>query len=79
MEKPATLTFNVIMIEDPKGGFTSYFKQFPDVISEGDNEDSALTNLIKAFHDVMAYKKQLNGNYMPGKVVEKEVSFEFAQ
>lgn len=49
-----TLSLNVILVNDPvQGGFTAFFKQFPYIIAEGDNEGEAMKNLMNAMHDVV--------------------------
>ena len=75
-----TLSFNAILVQDKNSkGFTAYFKQFPNIIAEGSNENEALTNLFNALHDVFKHKndsestpKQIDHL----KVVERSVNFQ---
>lgn len=83
MESNQTIkfSFNAIMIQDKNyKGFTAYFKQFPNIIAEGENEESAMANLFNALHDVFMHKsdseatpKEKNMN-----VIERSVNFELA-
>lgn len=44
----------VIFVEDKKeGGFTVFFKEIPNVISEGETREEAYHNLILALHDIV--------------------------
>ena len=54
-----TIPVTPIYVEDPKGGFTVFFKEFPNVVSEGDTQDEALFNLQKTMYDVYSYKNTL--------------------
>lgn len=54
-----TIPVTPIYVEDPQGGFTAFFKEFPNVISEGETEEQALWNLQKTMHDVYSYKNTL--------------------
>jgi predicted RNase H-like HicB family nuclease len=55
-----TIPVTPVYVEDPHiGGFTVYFKEFPDVISEGKTQEEALWNLQKAMYDVFKYKNTL--------------------
>ena len=40
-----TIPVTPIYVEDPKGGFTIFFKEFPNVISEGETKEEALDSL----------------------------------
>ncbi len=54
-----SISLNAIMIQDKNdNGFTAYFKQFPNIIAEGENEKDVLRNLFDALHDVFKYKSQ---------------------
>jgi hypothetical protein len=74
-----SFSLDIILVEDPSiGGFTAYFKQFPNIISEGETEDLAIHNLMCAVHDVFNYKGRSRGakHTKPScKVIRK--SFEF--
>ncbi len=55
------IPLTIIMVQDPHSrGYTAYFKQFPDIIAEGDNENEAERNLINAVHDVFVYQNQMD-------------------
>jgi predicted RNase H-like HicB family nuclease len=44
----------IIIIEDEvMGGFTSYLKEAPNVIAQGDTLDEARENLAKTMYDVI--------------------------
>ena len=55
-----TIPVTPIYVEDPQGGFTIFFKEFPNVISEGETEEEALDNLQRTMHDVFSYKNTLS-------------------
>jgi len=63
MEQPNKLsewTLTLVMVQDPKiGGFTAFFKQFPDIITEGETEGDAVTNLMNTIHDVFKYQSEI--------------------
>ena len=49
-----------ILVEDKTvGGFTVYFKEFPEIISQGETMEEALQNIINATFDVFKYKNTL--------------------
>jgi len=54
-----TIPVTPIYVEDPQGGFTVFFKEFSNVISEGGTKDEALDNLQKAMHDIYSHKNTL--------------------
>ena len=73
------IPLNAVLVGDPKiGGFTAYFKQFPDIIAEGETDDEAMKNLTNAVYDVFAFKGHIlpetDSNY---KIIEKTASFSF--
>ena len=37
--------YTVILIEDPHGGYTAYYKEYSNVIAEGDTDQEAIENL----------------------------------
>ena len=52
-----TIPVTPIYVEDEKiGGYTVFFKEFPNIISEGETKEDALDNIIKTVHDVFKYK-----------------------
>lgn len=73
------ISLNAVLIQDEIiGGFTAYFKEFPDILAVGDNEDLAIINLINAFHDVLKYKSESKTS-LPGKksnyITERSINF----
>ena len=49
---------SVILVKDPdSGGYTSYFAQLPNIISEGDSETEAINNLFVLAKDVFQHQK----------------------
>lgn len=62
------LTLTAVLVKDPTdNGYTSYFAQFPNIIAEGDDEDSAIDNLLSLSKAAFAdYQKDLSQ--------EKEIS-----
>lgn len=66
----------VVLVQDPRiGGFTAFFKQFPDVITEGDNEKEAIENLLNAIHDVFEYqsREEMGGIDPSFRVIERPI------
>jgi len=52
-----TLPVTPIYVEDEKiGGYTVFFKEFPNIIAEGETKEDALDNIIRTVHDVFKYK-----------------------
>lgn len=51
-------SLTVILVKDPaSGGYTSFFAQLPNIISEGDNEKEAIANLLILANDVFKHQK----------------------
>jgi predicted RNase H-like HicB family nuclease len=49
-----------IFVEDFRlGGYTIYFKEFPDIISQGETQEEALENIKNTVFDVFKYKNTL--------------------
>jgi len=49
-----------ILFEDKiTGSYTVYFKEFPEIISEGKTMEDALQNIINSIFDVYKYKNTL--------------------
>lgn len=47
-------TEEVIFVEDQKqGGYTVFFKEIPNVVSEGETKEEAFHNLILTLHDIV--------------------------
>ena len=52
-----TIPVTPIYVEDEKiGGYTIFFKEFPDIMSQGETKEDALDNIIRTVHDVFKYK-----------------------
>lgn len=44
----------IVLVPDPNlGGYTSFFKEYSNVISQGETKTEAILNLIGAFYDVI--------------------------
>lgn len=70
-----------ILVEDKKTkGFTAFFKQFPDIITEGDTIKEAITNLVHALSDVINDKSYLaEETCVPTQnTIEKKIEFQCA-
>jgi predicted RNase H-like HicB family nuclease len=80
--EPFNLSLNAIMIQDKNlKGFTAYFKQFPNVIVEGENEKDVMTNLFDALHDVFKYKSESEttpSDFDNLNIIEKSINFKLA-
>ncbi len=50
------LADHIVFVEDKNGGFTAFFKEIPNVITEAETKDKAIDNLIKALHDIVLSK-----------------------
>ncbi|MFW5879925.1 MAG: hypothetical protein ACOCUV_03785 [bacterium] len=51
------LPLTIILVQDPDDkGYTVFSKQFPNIIAEGDDEDTAIRNLFETMH--VAFKDQ---------------------
>lgn len=60
------LKLDAVLVEDMNiGGYTAFFKQFPQIIAEGNNEDEAISNLLRALHDVFAFKGKEREDFGP--------------
>jgi predicted RNase H-like HicB family nuclease len=76
--KSKMFSLDAILVEDPTlGGFTAFFKQFPNIISEGETEEEAIQNLLNAIHDVFNYqslqtKEPASSEF---RVIRKSVGF----
>ena len=56
-----TIPVTPIYVEDPNlGGFTIFFKELPNIVSEGETKEKALDNLTKTVYDVFSYKNTLS-------------------
>jgi len=73
-----TLPLTVIMIQDPNiGGYTTYFRQFQNIIAEGDTEDEAIHNLVNAVHDVFKYQSGIEDEPIDPKFNVSKKSIDF--
>lgn len=43
-----------ILLEDKKGGYTAWLKEFPGVVAEGDTENEAQANLVSALMGLLS-------------------------
>jgi hypothetical protein len=49
-----------IFVEDKNvGGFTAYFKEFPEIVTQGETTEDAIQNLRNTIYDVFKYKNTL--------------------
>jgi len=72
------LSLTCIMIKDPKlGGYTAFFKQFPNIISEGETTDEAIDNLMNAIHDVFEYQnnQDMDDLIPDDNIIQKPINF----
>lgn len=46
----------VMFVEDPNGGYTAWFKEIPNVLTEGDTKEEAYHKLILAIHDIIKFE-----------------------
>jgi hypothetical protein len=72
------LPLTLIMVKDPHFQvFTAFFKQFPEIIAEGQNEDDAAKNLMNAVHDVFQYQGQSKQDKQDShlNITEKSINF----
>lgn len=54
-----SIPVNVMMVQDSEmEGYTVFFSQFPNIITEGNAENEAMDNLINAVHDGVKYKSR---------------------
>jgi antitoxin HicB len=52
-----TLSFSVVLEPQEGGGFTVLVPALPEVVTEGDSEQEALTNAEEAIRVVLAYRR----------------------
>jgi predicted RNase H-like HicB family nuclease len=75
--KAQNMKLDAVLVEDINiGGYTAFFKQFPQIIAEGVDEDDAISNLLRALHDVFAFKGREKENFGPtiGIIRERPVN-----
>jgi len=72
------IPLTIVMIEDARiGGFTAFFKQFPDIVAEGDTDEKAMKNLMNTVYDVFVYKNSVKSNQLSlsKNIIEKQIDF----
>jgi hypothetical protein len=52
----------VKFVEDPGGGYTAWFIEIPNVITEGETKEEAYHNLILAIHDIVKVASNAMGS-----------------
>jgi hypothetical protein len=68
----------LVLVEDDRlGGYTAFFKQFPDIISQGETEDDAVVNLQNTVHDVFLHLSKESASLFgtAGHIIQKKVNF----
>jgi predicted RNase H-like HicB family nuclease len=74
---PFTLSLDAILVRDRNfNGFTAYFKQFPNIVAEGEDQDRAMENLFNALHDYLKYESVTAPKECGEEVIEKSFSLE---
>lgn len=58
------LSFSVILEPQEDGGFTVLVPALPEVVTEGDSEQEALSNAREAIQAILAYRRE-NGLAIP--------------
>ena len=61
----STHSFSVILEPQEGGGFTVLVPALPEVVTEGDSEDEALSNAVEAIRAILAYRRA-RGITIPG-------------
>lgn len=77
-EKIFDFSLTAIMVQDPKiGGYSGYFKQFPNIIAEGETDEELLNNLMYALSIVMEDKNNDENlqTDVPAEFIEKSLNF----
>jgi hypothetical protein len=67
-------------VEDPSGGFTTWFSLFPQIVAEGETIEEATQNLVALVNAVSSHGKTLYGDLEQKAKLsfgEKEVKFEW--
>lgn len=72
-----TLSLDAILIRDRNlNGFTAYFKQFPNIIAEGEDQDKAMENLFNALHDFFKFDSLTETpRECSDEIIEKSINF----
>jgi antitoxin HicB len=60
----ANYSFSVILEPQEEGGFTVLVPALPEIVTEGDTEQEALTNAKEAIRAIIAYRRD-NGIAIP--------------
>jgi predicted RNase H-like HicB family nuclease len=59
-EKPK-VSLTAVFVEDPtEGGFTGFFKEFPNAIAEGETQEEAQNNLFKTLSFMLQFNREEN-------------------
>lgn len=59
MSKENAISITGVMIEDPSTkGYTAYFAEFPEIIAQGENIESAKDNLFSALKSMLDFKRE---------------------
>ncbi len=57
-KNPKEIVITGVLIQDEKsGGYTSYFREFPEAIAEGDSREEAISNLFDALVTMLKFRK----------------------
>lgn len=71
---------NIIYIEDKNGGYTTYLREVPNVVAEGETKEEAFHNLTLALHDIIA-NASFSSNVIKLLIIERErardIAYEF--
>jgi antitoxin HicB len=55
---PANYSFSLVLVPQQGGGFTVLVPALPEVVTEGDTEQQAITNAKEAIRAILAYRQQ---------------------
>jgi antitoxin HicB len=64
---PMNHIYSVVLEPQEDGGFTVLVPAFPEVVTEGDNEEEALANASEAIRAILEYRRD-NGIEIPSDV-----------
>ncbi len=68
------LKLNLVMIPDNvNGGYGGYYRQFPEVLAQGENETELEVNLVNALHDIWESQKK---DDIPGNSNQDKITIE---
>jgi predicted RNase H-like HicB family nuclease len=72
----STVKITGILIKDPNDqGYTGFFREFPEVIAEGDTKEATKNNLIDNLNYILEYKRREDIKQIPSSEYSIE-SFE---